>query len=256
MKLGSLAVSAAAEAGDAIVLCQVAGVPGVAELDVLEAAEAEDVAAEVRGLQAAWRRRSPRSDFYTLGGNAYMDLAGAADAQMSYFAPLREVNRFLDDRFEALYERMATRLGDALGLVARYPDDLARPGFHIWLGKSIPRSARASVHFDLQYLDVLKRPNYAACTGTMSFTLPVQLPANGSGLNVWPGCTYPAPPAAVHAAQHSAPTVLRYRAGTAVVHSGHVLHQIGVTESPGADDIRMTMQGHGLVHGDELLLYW
>jgi len=231
-------------------------VPGVAELDVLEAAEAEDVAAKVLDLRAEWRRRSPRFDFYTLGGNAYMDLAGATDPQGGYFAPLRDVNRVLDKHFEGLYERMATRLSDALGLVARYPDDLARQGFHIWLGESIPRSARASVHFDLQYFGVLTRPQYAACTGTISFTLPVQLPASGSGLNVWPGCTYPAPAAAVQAAQQSAPTVVGYRPGTAVVHSGHVLHQIGVTDSPGADDVRMTFQGHGLVRGDELLLYW
>ena len=237
-------------------LRQVAGVPGVAELDVLEAAEAEEVAAEVRGLAAAWRKRSPRFDFYTLGGNAYMDLAGAADAQVSYFAPLRDVNEFLDEHFEGLYERLAIRLGDAVGLEAHYPDDLARPGFHIWLGESIPHSARASVHFDLQYLGVLKRPQYAACTGTVSFTLPVQLPANGSGLNVWPECTYPAPAAAVQAAQRRAPTVIGYRAGMAVVHTGHVLHQIGVTDSPAGDDIRMTFQGHGLVRGGQLLLYW
>ncbi len=237
-------------------LYQVAGVPGVAELDVLETAESEEVAADVHRLAAAWRKRSPRFDFYTLGGNAYMDLAGAADAQASYYQPLREANAFLDEHFDWLYERLASRLGEALGLQTHYPDDLARPGFHIWLGESIPHSARASVHFDLQYLGVLKRRQYAACIGTVSLTLPVQLPANGSGLNVWPECTYPAPAAAVETAQRRAPTVIGYRAGTAVVHTGHVLHQIGVTDSPGRDDIRMTLQGHGLVRGDELLLYW
>jgi hypothetical protein len=40
------------------------------------------------------------------------------------------------------------------------------------------------------------------------------------------------------------------------VHSGLVLHQIGATDSPGPDDLRITLQGHGLVLGDELVLYW
>jgi hypothetical protein len=238
------------------VLRQVAGVRGLAELDVLDPAEAEQVASEVRGLRARWRKRSPRFDFYTLGGNAYMDLAGATDTQSSYYAPAQEANTLLEQHFHACYKRLAERLGAALGLAARYPGDLARPGFHIWMGASIPHSRQASVHFDLQYLGILKRPHYAGCTGTVSFTVPVQLPANGSGLNVWPGCTYPAPAAEVEAARRSAPTVIGYRAGTAVVHTGHVLHQIGVTDSPGADDIRMTLQGHGLVRGDELILYW
>ena len=238
-------------------LCQVAGVPGVAELDVLDAAESAEVAADVRRLEAAWHKRSPRFDFYTLGGNAYMDLAGAADPQVSYYRPLREANAFLDEHFEWLYERLASRLGEALGLEATLPGRSgAARNFSIWLGESIPHSARASAHFDLQYLDVLERRPYAACSGTVSLTLPVQLPANGSGLNVWPECTYPAPAAAVQAVLRSAPTVIDYRAGTAVVHTGHVLHQIGVTDSPGGDDVRMTLQGHGLVRGDELLLYW
>jgi hypothetical protein len=35
-----------------------------------------------------------------------------------------------------------------------------------------------------------------------------------------------------------------------------VLHQIGVTPSVRPGDIRITLQGHGLVVDDELVLYW
>jgi len=144
----------------------------------------------------------------------------------------------------------------ALGLRVRFAQDLALPGFHIWIGASIPHAAGGSIHFDLQYLRVLDRPAYADATGTVSFTLPVQLPQSGSGLNVWPDITYPTATDLVAAASTTPPAVVAYRPGVAVVHSGHVLHQIGTTDSPAADDLRITLQGHGLVIGDELLLYW
>ncbi|WP_258723642.1 hypothetical protein [Cellulomonas sp. NS3] len=235
-------------------LRRVAGVDGVAELDVLDRPEAQEIADRVQALRTAWCRRSPRVEFYTLGGNAYMDLAGSSEA--TYVASARRGNAVLDEHFHALYERLADRLGTALGLTARYPDDLARPGFHIWLGTGIPLGPHASVHFDLQYLGIIARPAYRACSGTVSFTVPIALPANGSGLNVWPGCGYPASPSQIRAVSQGPPVVIGYRTGTAVVHSGHVLHQIGATPEPGADDVRLTLQGHGLVRGSDLVLYW
>ena len=47
-----------------------------------------------------------------------------------------------------------------------------------------------------------------------------------------------------------------YSVGRAVVHTGHVLHQIGVTPTVTDDDVRITLQGHGLVINDELVCYW
>jgi hypothetical protein len=40
------------------------------------------------------------------------------------------------------------------------------------------------------------------------------------------------------------------------VHSGHVLRQIGATTSVQPDDLRITLQGHGLVVDNVLILYW
>jgi hypothetical protein len=237
-------------------LRRIPGLTRAAELDVLGAIRADELAERICAARADWRRRSPHAAFYTLGGNSYMDLAGSNDAEATYFRPARDGNNELHRRFPDVYHRLSECFAEALGLRVRFPAELALPGFHIWTGASIPHSSGTSIHFDLQYRQIIERPAYAEATGTVSFTLPVKLPHSGSALNVWPSVVYPASPATVAAARTTPPAVVPYRAGVAVVHSGLVLHQIGATRSPGPDDLRITLQGHGLVIGDELLLYW
>jgi hypothetical protein len=224
------------------------------EIDVLSAAECDAVAEDVLSERGRWTPRSPTGLFATLGVNAYMDLASAADAEASYFGPARDSNRVLQ-RFAGVHGQLARALEREIGLPVRYADDLAVPGFHIWDGAGIPTRPRASIHFDLQYQLLLSRPGYARASGTVSFTLPVRLPAAGSSLRVWP-CRYPEDVARLPAIRRTEPEIVPYQAGHAIVHSGHVLHQVGVTPSVRPDDVRITLQGHGLVVDDQLVLYW
>lgn len=237
-------------------LSRVADVGSLGELEILDQAECDRVAQEVIALRPAWTTRSPRSSFYTLGLNAYMDLAPSTDARASYYDKVSASNELLDRRFGGLYLALAARLRDALGMPVRYADDLARPSCHIWTEAGIPRTAGGSVHFDLQYQRVLDNPRYASATGTVSFTLPVRLPANGSSLLVWPAFTYPEALTRLDLARATPPVRIEYSLGRALVHSGHVLHQIGPTPEIVPGDLRITVQGHGIVLDDELVLYW
>lgn len=237
-------------------LGRVAGVDTLGELDVLPAEECDRVADRVLDLREVWTTRSPSGNFCTLGVNAYMDLAQARDVNGSYYRPAREVNSLLRARFPDVHGALSTALTQALGMPVRFANDLAVPGFHIWTADGIPSRAGASIHFDLQYLRLLENPRYAAATGTLSFTLPIRLPAAGSSLRVWPEFTYPDRAGQLDAAAAIEPVVVTYSLGRALVHSGHLLHQIGPTPAVRPDDVRITMQGHGLVMDDELLLYW
>lgn len=237
-------------------LRRVSGLSSLGEVEVLSAEQCVAVSDAVLDAREDWTSRSPSGRFFTLGVNAYMDLAWAADAAASYFDAARGPNLLLKQRFAGVHRALAQVLEQALGLPTRYADDLAMPGFHIWVGLGIPSRAGASIHFDLQYQRVLARPRYAAASGTVSFTLPVRLPAAGSSLRVWPSCTYPDDLARMPAIRQTAPEVVPYHLGSALVHSGHVLHQIGPTPSVQPDDLRITLQGHGLVVDDELVLYW
>ncbi len=228
----------------------------LAALELLGAEECDQVADTVLDLRDAWRTRSPNGAFFTLGVNAYMDLAQAPDPEASYHLCARQSNVVLQERFAGLLKTLSAGLEGALRMPARYADDLALPGFHVWTNSGIPRSASSSIHFDLQYQRLLTRPGYAHATGTMSFTLPIRLPAGGSSLLVWPGFTFPDDVPRLSSARTIAPQAVDYHPGTALVHSGHLLHQIGPTPVVAPDDIRITLQGHGLVVDDELVLYW
>jgi len=234
---------------------RVSSLSTLGEIDVLSAAECDEIAEAVLGERDRWTPRSPSGLFSTLGVNAYMDLAPAADANASYFGPARGSNLMLKQRFAGVHGKLAEALEREPGLPAKYADDLAMPGFHIWTGAGIPSRPVTSIHFDLQYQRLLTRPEYAHASGTVSFTLPVRLPAAGSSLRVWP-CRYPEDADRVAAIRQEEPEIVPYHLGSAVVHSGHVLHQIGVTPSVQPDEIRITLQGHGLVLGDLLVLYW
>ena len=223
---------------------------------MLSVDECDEVAAAVLDLREDWTSRSGSGTFFTLGVNAYMDLAHAADPTASYFEPARSANVMLRRRFAGLHERLAQVLGRELGLPTRYADDLAMPGFHVWVGLGIPSRPGASIHFDLQYLRLLARPRYTHASGTVSFTVPVELPAAGASLRVWPGCTYPDDAYRVAAVRQTEPEVVPYHLGSALVHSGHVLHQVGASPSVRPEDLRITLQGHGLVVDDVLVLYW
>jgi hypothetical protein len=227
----------------------------VGEIDVLSAAECATAADAVLAERDHWTPRSPTGLFATLGVNAYMDLHHAADEEASYFRPVRDANQLLRQRFAGLYGKLAGALEREIGLPAKYADDLAWPGFHIWRGDGIPTRPTASIHFDLQYERLLARPGYAGASGTVSFTLPVRLPAAGASLRVWP-CSYPQDVGRLEAIRKTEPETVPYEIGRAIVHSGHVLHQVGVTPVVRPGDIRMTVQGHGLVVGDQLVLYW
>jgi hypothetical protein len=236
-------------------LRRVSSLSTLGEIDVLNAGECEQVADAVLGEREAWTARSASGKFFTLGVNAYMDLARAADEDASYFGPARGANLMLKQRFAGVHAKLAQSLERELGLPTRYADDLAMPGFHIWVGLGIPRRPGASIHFDLQYQRLLTRPRYARASGTVSFTLPVKLPAAGSSLRVWP-CTYPDDMDRLPAFQQADPEIVPYHLGSAIVHSGHVLHQIGATPSAQPGDYRITLQGHGLVVDEVLVLYW
>ncbi len=235
---------------------RVAGIGTLGELDVLTATECDRTADTVLGLRDHWAVRSPHQTFFTLGVNAYMDLAQASEPVTSYDQPARSANRLLTESFAEVYRALAGALQDAMGLPVGYADDLALPGFHVWTAAGIPQRPNASLHFDLQYRRLLERPAYAGATGTVSFTLPIRLPAAGSSLRVWPGIGYPDTQHRVPQATTTEPLVVPYAVGRALVHSGHVLHQIGTTPTVEPDDIRITLQGHGLVIRESVVLYW
>lgn len=241
--------------GSPSLLSRIDGVEGMAALEVLPTTSCAAIADRVLALRGSWRPRASKDTFFTLGVNSYMDLATSDDPSSTYDVPASGTNTELYSQFPDVYSALTGALAPALGMQVRFAEDLALPGFHVWVGTGIPQRPVASVHFDLQYRRIVERPAYSGATGTVSFTLPLRLPAAGSSLRVWPEARYPEwgwrP-----AAELPDPVVVPYTIGVAIVHTGHVLHQIGATPIVADDDVRITLQGHGLVIDGELICYW
>jgi hypothetical protein len=144
-----------------------------------------------------------------------------------------------------------------------YPENLALPGFHVWLAPAVFTKPKAPIHFDMQYR-AMEWPPGADLSRLISFTLPLRLPGAGGGLNVWEA-TYEEFREALdkgwidgasdlqrfHPRQHVAYTV-----GRLVMHSGHILHQVAPCARVEPDDERLTLQGHGVWCSGRWSLYW
>ncbi len=223
-------------------------------LPLLSPDECDRIADRVQQLRNHWRLHQP--GFYTLGYAAYMDCRDPA-SRLRYFDDAPRLNSVLVDHFWPLYRSVLATLEEALGERCRLAEGQAIPGFHVWLGRGIPRRGfdAGSVHFDLQYLDNgLCADRWLTTSNVVSFTLPVRLPKAGGGLNIWD--VHHPQPAGREVWPFSQMERLHYERGFLVLHSGHELHQIAPIERVTDNDERICMQGHGIRQDGCWLLYW
>lgn len=221
-------------------------------------AACDSVIAEVLRLRDRWIRRGT-AEFYTLGAASYLD----DDA--GYVARAAECNPILMARFAPLYAHLRERLARLLEAPVVMADGKAVPGFHVWGVPGIPTEPFASLHFDLQYQKLAWPDAPTAAMRPLSFTLPLRLPRRGAGLSVW-DTTYEQVQAFYARSQFTGSLddllplfterVEPYVRGELIVHSGHVLHRIAAVPEVEPDDLRITLQGHGVLFGGAWHIYW
>jgi hypothetical protein len=224
---------------------------------LLSGPESAQIVQKILGLSAHWLQRGPM-DFYTLGAASYLD--GAWDAE-PYRSRSLQTNPILKQAFQPLYARLQHCLEQLLGPVRFHPG-LALPGFHIFASR--PRQAMlqgtaawarsgGSVHLDLQYRMHDSFWQQFACVDwhqPLSFTLALELPAEGSGLRIWPDCRIPGEAAA------EAAEFVPYRIGEMVLFVQPLVHQIAPVQTLTSRDRRITLQGHGLRCDGSWILYF
>jgi hypothetical protein len=173
-----------------------------------------------------------------------------------------------------LVERVRARLADHLDQPVEYPSYLPSPGFHIFIGRAIPKrdSSRqsedcGSCHFDIQHNLIPWQQWYTSIDpgDTFSFTLPLKLPSEGGGLTFWESHSvdrmndymntgrFGEIVATAHA---MASATIRYTPGRLVLHNGHMLHKMAGVPRIFATDERITLQGHGILADGVWRLYW
>ena len=119
----------------------------------------------------------------------------------------------------------------------------ALTSFHIFDHEA--NGLEGQIHIDEPY-ERIELPE--GWSDPFSFTMAVELPAGGGGMNYWKGITdeqmehYKVFPVGI-----PTPEYFPYELGVLYVHSGLFPHQIANPCTIGEDEYRITLQGHGVV---------
>ena len=206
-------------------------------------------------------------DFYTLGVATYID--GITDIQY-YYDYIKSQNPVFKDYFSWLYDLVIYNLWGEIG-ECQVADFLAYPGFHIFGTKpnEPPKMATkmymeqpsATIHVDLQHEQHDFLWNHfkdVDLENTLSFTLPIQVPTNGGGLNTWEEESMKQYEIDNKYTKHmkeldyskwgdyDEPTVVPYNAGEMFWFIGKLVHQIAPAYNADFNDRRISLQGHGV----------
>ena len=120
---------------------------GINEFSLLSVEEAADWSEQVLQASALWQRRAKGVDFYTLGAAHYLDL-NPHQTTDHYQTLVHRYNPSLWERFEPLYWRLAHFCADYFGGSFGFHENLALPGFHVFVPKpSAPDSFFNAVYF-------------------------------------------------------------------------------------------------------------
>ena len=254
----------------------VASVRNSTEVEVADSALCAAACREIYAQRDRWRGRNLNDQpiFYTLGAASYLDLGFAGLSLKEYLADADSVRDWAGEAIRSIFDRVRFALADHLAAAVEYPPHLPSPGFHIFIGRAIPRTDCArnladcgSSHCDMQYEHIPWERWYRKVDrrDTISFTLPLRLPRAGGGLTIWDSLTldylraslsenlFPDIPTA---ANRTPSRTIAYTVGSMVIHGGHLLHQMAGVNSAGLMDERITLQGHGIFADDVWRLYW
>lgn len=242
--------------------------------NVIDATEAHLTVVKLLELSELWI--CPYNDyFFTVGAVSSRELFDSngpipPDKHFPYHEYRLMINPILLTTFEDLYENVRTSLENALGTNAVYANDyIGMPGFQI-LGpnqqqKLMPQDlvdkleaaeGWSSFHVDTPYLPhnfFWNNFNSKKFNNCLTFTLALQLPEAGSGLDVWKniGDTQAAIDFnASYGIKETSPIVdydfVPYRVGDLSFFTGHVVHRVAGRHKLKREDRRITLQGHGI----------
>jgi hypothetical protein len=231
----------------------------------LSQAECASLASKIFELRQHWIKRTMQDftiplSFWTIGYATYLD------GPEGHVQSKNGMNSFLLKHFSGLYEKVSAALQESLQREVRTYPEYNLPGFHIYQGNpNLPLGlyCGGTIHYDTPH----KRANFQFAVSdeeVFSFTLPIQLPKRGGGLNYWPEI-----PAHLPAGDwfHQSPPEtkewlaknvkhLKYNTGLLVIHDCNILHQMSNEVKTDPDDWRITLQGHGIFREDHWMIYF
>jgi hypothetical protein len=194
---------------------------------------------------------------YTLGVASYCD---AWQHPQPYVEAAKRTNADLRRHFGWIYPRLAQAVEKVTHRRSVYDDELALPGFHIFLASRVFELPVAPIHFDFHARLLEWDGKNADLRDTISYTGSISLPRGGAGLNIWDltsGDVEDRSYQEIRALAERRPrTFIPYTVGNAVLHSADIVHQIAPWHDVSPDDERITLQGQGIRVDETYLLFW
>lgn len=198
-----------------------------------------------RAGREAWT--SPGSSMATIGEPFYRN----RDRQDHYTRCARSENSDLYRHFRVAHEAVAVFFEQRYGAPVVFAEELAVPGFHIFSYLRAGDYAGGSWHFDSLHQQVPFFANHHdEVEAVVNFTLPVQVPNGGTGMDVCedePGAPSPGAGATI-----STP----YVPGVLVFTERDYWHRIGGSTCLTDGERRVTCQGHGVRFRGRWILFW
>jgi hypothetical protein len=204
------------------------------------AAAVLDPPAELR--DACWH---VGTDLCTIGEPLYRN----RDRPDYYAQRARATNRMLYESYSDLHDRVADVFEDRYRVPVAFVEELAIPGFHLMWYDLPGRHEGGGWHLDQLAWQVPYFADRAAeVRGILNFTLPLVVPSGGAGMDlVDDNGDRDGQRAEMH---------VPYRPGVMLFSECEVLHRIGPSTSQRPDELRLTLQGHGVLLRGWLLLFW
>lgn len=227
---------------------------GGAPITLLSPSECEELVSEIVSQETHWTGRHALEDqvhlFHTLGAATYLD------APTAYAAIAANANPVLREIGAGLYKAVAEAILAHTGHSAVLNDHLALPGFHIFRGDHRAPPGLlfgGTIHMDKPHeRHEFPRPIDA----TLSLTLPLSIPKSGAGMYFWRDVprdmlSGPKAPHEMSPAQYAwfdtHKEFIGYKIGEMVLHDGLTVHQLANPGPTGQDDLRVSLQGHGVL---------
>lgn len=230
----------------------------ISQLDFVSKDECGAYVSSIMKLRDHWIQRKEDLPIYTLGAASYLDAARSDDEK--YRSSAKKNNDILWENFYSLYGRLAEVFSKKTGKPIKFAEELALPGFHIFLSHKMLEKPIAKCHFDLQFFNIKWFNLPIELDSPISFTAAVELPKEGGGLNYWEieyrNYRSASDRELAELCSLEEPNYLSYEVGKLVLHEGLFLHQIAPGKDLGPDDKRITLQGHGVLSNGTYYLYW
>jgi len=201
-----------------------------------------------------------RGGFYTLGAASYLD--SSLDSYKTYS---KQANPILQENFKDAYKRIKGFFEVKLGKPVVF--DLAWPGFHVFeYNQQMSRMKNveylAGIHIDTPHRDHDWGNISINEDSAISFTIPVQIPKAGAGLNYYninidqDYVNFYEAPKALQKKLIKSKRRVDYKLGKLYCHNFGFLHQISNDFPLEPGDMRITIQGHGILCNDEYYTFF